>query len=104
MHLMGFVDRVALAPFGPTAFVRRRTIKLRHPIYAGDTITATGRVVDKDLTEPQDALPLRGVVELDVAVQNQHDVLCCEARVTLLLALPGPLPSGPRPGSPRGQP
>jgi acyl dehydratase len=77
MHLAGFVDRIATDWAGPRSRVVRRTVSLTGSIYAGDSMVGRGRVVDKRCDTS------RRLVDLEVAVYNQRDELCCPARITL---------------------
>jgi acyl dehydratase len=82
MHLAGFIDRIATAWAGPYSRVVRRKVTLQGSIYAGDSMVGRGRVVDKrrDTT--------RYLVDLEIAVYNQRDELCCPAEVTLEINVP----------------
>ena len=53
------------------------------PIYAGDSMVARGRVVAKRINTAGDAP--RYLVDLEVAIFNQRDELCCPAEVTVEL-------------------
>jgi acyl dehydratase len=83
MHLAGFVYRIATAWAGPYSRVVRRKVTLQGSIYAGDSMVGRGRVIDKR-RETTGATP-RYLVDLEVAVYNQRDELCCPAEVTLEL-------------------
>ena len=84
MHLAGFIDRIATDFGGPSSRVVRRKVSLLGSIYAGDSMVARGRVIDKRIDSSGDAP--RYLVDLEVGVFNQHDQLCCPAEVTLELA------------------
>jgi acyl dehydratase len=86
MHLAGFIDRITTAWAGPNSRVARRKVTLLGSIYAGDSMVGRGRVIDKR-RESTGAEP-RYLVDLEVAIYNQHDELCCPAEVTLDLAAP----------------
>jgi acyl dehydratase len=83
MHLAGFIDRIATAWAGPYSRVVRRKVTLVDSIYAGDAMVGRGRVVDKR-HETRDATP-RYLVDLEIAIYNQRDELCCPAELTLEL-------------------
>lgn len=83
MHLAGFIDRIATAWAGPYSRVVRRKVTLQGSIYAGDAMVGRGRVIDKR-RETTGATP-RYLVDLEIAVYNQRDELCCPAEVTLEL-------------------
>jgi acyl dehydratase len=83
MHLAGFIDRIATAWAGPYSRVVRRKVTLQGSIYAGDSMVGRGRVIDKR-RETTGATP-RYLVDLEIAVYNQRDELCCPAEVTLEL-------------------
>jgi acyl dehydratase len=81
MHTAGFVDRIATGWAGPYCRVVRRKVSLLGSFYAGDSMVGRGRVVDKRVDTAGD-LP-RQLVDLEIAVYNQRDELCCPAEVTL---------------------
>jgi len=83
MHIAGFVDRIATGWAGPYSRVVRRKVSLLGSIYAGDSMVGRGRVVGKRVETAGDLL--RRLVDLDIAVYNQRDELCCPAEVTLEL-------------------
>jgi hypothetical protein len=83
MHLAGFVDRIATDFAGPYSRVVRRRVSLLGPIYTGDSMVARGRVVGKRIDTAGDAP--RYLVDLEVAIFNQRDELCCPAEVTVEL-------------------
>jgi acyl dehydratase len=83
MHLAGFVDRIATDWAGPYSRVVRRKVTLQGSIYAGDSMVGRGRVIDKR-RETTGATP-RYLVDLEIAIYNQRDELCCPAEVTLEL-------------------
>jgi len=83
MHLAGFVDRIATDFAGPYSRVVRRRVSLLGPIYAGDSMVARGRVVGKRIDTAGDAP--RYLVDLEIAIFNQRDELCCPAEVTVEL-------------------
>jgi acyl dehydratase len=83
MHLAGFVDRIATEWAGPYARVVRRRVTLAGSIYAGDSMVGRGRVADKR-RDTSSAIP-RALVDLQIAVYNQRDELCCPAEVTIVL-------------------
>jgi acyl dehydratase len=80
MHLAGFVDRIATDWAGPYSRVVRRKVTLLGSIYAGDSMVGRGRVIGKRRETS------RHLVDLDIAVYNQRDELCCPAEVTLELS------------------
>jgi acyl dehydratase len=86
MHLAGFVDRIATAWAGPYSRVVRRKVTLLGSIYAGDSMVGRGRVIDKR-RDTSGAAP-RHLVDLEIAIYNQRDELCCPAEVTLDLSTP----------------
>jgi acyl dehydratase len=77
LHLFGLLDRAATQWAGPAAFIVRRAVRLQMSMYAGDTVTVTGSVTGR-----RDG----GVVDLAMAVTNQHGIACCTAEVRLRLA------------------
>ena len=83
MHLAGFVDRIATDWAGPYSRVVRRKVTLAGSIYAGDSMVGRGRVIDKRQEATGSAI--RYLVDLEIAVYNQRDELCCPAEVTLEL-------------------
>jgi acyl dehydratase len=76
LHLFGLLDRAATEWAGPAAFLVRRAVTLQLSMYAGDTVTVTGSVTGK-----RDG----GLVDLALAVTNQHGAPCCTAELTLRL-------------------
>ena len=85
MHLAGFIDRIATDFGGRHSRVVRRKVSLLGSVYAGDSMVARGRVVGKRVDTAGDAP--RYLVDLEVAIYNQRDQLCCPAAVTI--ELPG---------------
>ena len=83
MHIAGFVDRIATDWSGPYSRVVRRKVSLLGSFYAGDSMVGRGRVVDKRL-ETSGGNP-RHLVDLEIAVFNQRDELCCPAALTIEL-------------------
>ena len=83
MHLAGFIDRIATAWAGPYSRVVRRKVTLQGSIYAGDSMVGRGRVIDKR-RDTTGATP-RYLVDMEIAVYNQRDELCCPAEITLEL-------------------
>jgi acyl dehydratase len=83
MHLAGFVDRIATDWAGAYSRVVRRKVTLAGSIYAGDSMVGRGRVIDKRQEATGSAI--RHLVDLEIAVYNQRDELCCPAEVTLEL-------------------
>lgn len=88
MHTAGFVDRIATGWAGPYSRVVRRKVSLLGSFYAGDSMVGRGRVVDKRADTEGDVL--RQLVDLEIAVYNQRDELCCPGEVTLELLSEGP--------------
>jgi acyl dehydratase len=84
MHLAGFVDRIATDWAGPYSRVVRRKVSLVGSIYAGDSMVGRGRAVNKRVDRAGD-MP-RYLVDLEIAIFNQRDELCCPAEVTLDLS------------------
>jgi acyl dehydratase len=80
MHLAGFVDRIATEWAGPYSRVVRRKVTLLGSIYAGDSMVGRGRVIGKRRETS------RQLVDLEIAIYNQRDELCCPAEVTLELS------------------
>ena len=83
MHLAGFVDRIATEWAGPYSRVVRRKVSIIGSIYAGDSMVGRGRVTGKRREKAGDTM--RHLVDLEIAVFNQRDELCCPAQVTLAL-------------------
>ncbi len=84
MHLAGFIDRMATDWAGPYSRVVRRKVTLQGSIYAGDSMVGRGRVIDKR-RDTSGATP-RYLVDLEIAIYNQRDELCCPAELTLDLS------------------
>lgn len=87
MHVAGFVDRIATDWAGPYSRVARRKVSLVGSIYAGDSMVGRGRVVGKRVDTAGDSPTY--LVDLEIAVFNQRDELCCPAEVTLDLSAAG---------------
>jgi acyl dehydratase len=83
MHLAGFIDRIATDWAGPYSRVVRRKVSMVGSVYAGDSMVGRGRVVDKRCEKAGDTV--RRLVDLEIAIFNQRDELCCPAHVTLEL-------------------
>ncbi len=83
MHLAGFIDRIATDWAGPYSRVVRRKMSIVGSVYAGDSMVGRGRVVGKRREKAGDAVRL--LVDLDIAIFNQRDELCCPAEVALEL-------------------
>lgn len=83
MHIAGFVDRIATDWAGPYSRVVRRKVTLLGSIYAGDSMVGRGRAVDKRVDTAGEEP--RHLVDLEIAIFNQRDELCCPAEVTLAL-------------------
>jgi acyl dehydratase len=83
MHLAGFIDRIATDWAGPYSRVVRRKVSIVGSVYAGDSMVGRGRIVDKRCDQAGDTL--RHLVDLEIAIFNQRDELCCPAQVTLEL-------------------
>jgi acyl dehydratase len=86
MHLAGFIDRIATAWAGPCSRVVRRKVTLLGSIYAGDSMVGRGRVIDK--RRENSGAAARYLVDLEIAIYNQNDELCCPAEVTLDISAP----------------
>lgn len=83
MHLMGFVDRLVTDWGGPRTFVVRRRVSLSRSVYAGDTMVGAGQVVAtrEQVRDGQ----RRGLVDLELSVDNQDGGRCATAAVTVAL-------------------
>lgn len=84
MHLAGFIDRIATDWAGPYSRVVRRKMSMVGSVYAGDSMVGRGRVVDKRREKAADTMRL--LVDLEIAIFNQRDELCCPAELTLELS------------------
>jgi acyl dehydratase len=91
LHFLGFIDRLATDWGGPASFVVRRKVRMRRPLFAGDTMVGDGRVVRP--YEEERAGRTRHLVELEITVCNQHGELCVPAEVHLALPEGGPPPA-----------
>jgi acyl dehydratase len=83
MHFLGFIDRLVSAWAGPGSFLVRRQVSTKASIYAGDTMVGTGRVI-ATRCEEQDG-GVRHLVDLELAVDNQHGLRCASALVSVAL-------------------
>ena len=79
MTYQGLVDRVVTDWAGPQTFIARRKITMQRPVYAGDTITGSGKVTRLHLDGDG-----RGLADLKIDISNQNG-LCCPATVTAAL-------------------
>ena len=61
-------------------------IKLTHPLYAGDTLTAESEVLDKRESASR---PGAGLVSVKTTGFNQHGVVVCHFKRTMLVAKHG---------------
>jgi acyl dehydratase len=84
MHLMGFVDRVALGWAKEGSFLARRSFRAMAPVFPGDMITASGQVVSREPVEPPE--PSGERVELSLSVNKQADTPCCSATVVVVVS------------------
>ncbi|OBK79731.1 MaoC/PaaZ C-terminal domain-containing protein [Mycobacterium sp. 1274761.0] len=84
MHLAGFIDRIATEWAGPYSRVVRRKVSIVGSIYAGDSMIGRGRVAAKRCEGAGDTQ--RHLVDLEIAIFNQRDELCCPAAVTVEFA------------------
>jgi acyl dehydratase len=80
LHLFGLLDRAVTEWAGPLSFLVRRNVRLHSSMYAGDTVTVSGTVTGKRVDG--DAR----LVDLDLAMTNQHGDAICTAAVTVRLA------------------
>jgi acyl dehydratase len=86
MHIAGFVDRIATDWAGPYSRIVRRKVTLIGSIYAGDSMVGRGRAIDKRIDTAGDTL--RYLIDLEIAIFNQRDELCCPAEATLQITGP----------------
>jgi acyl dehydratase len=86
MHLAGFADRIATGFGGPRSRVIRRKVSLIGSIYAGDSMVARSRVTGKRIEDA--GVAPRYLVDLEVAIFNQRNELCCPAEITIELPAP----------------
>jgi acyl dehydratase len=68
IQVMGFIDRVATEWAGPGSFVARRQLRLRAPVYPGDTLRGSGRVTRTWVDD--DGPRVRHLVEIDITVKK----------------------------------
>jgi acyl dehydratase len=74
LHLFGLLDRAAHEWVGASAFLVRRAVMLQLSMYAGDTVTVSGTVLEARSD---------GLVDLSLVVTNQHGGIICTATLTL---------------------
>jgi acyl dehydratase len=80
MHIMGFIDRIVTDWAGPATFLVRRRVRLRHSLYADDTLVGEGDVI---ATRREDADGrVRHLIDLELSVGNQHGTCCASASLT----------------------
>lgn len=75
----GFIDRVITDWAGPQTFIARRKMSMQRSIYAGDTMSGTGRIT-RTYTDDQG----RHLVDLEIMISNQ-DGPSCPASATIVL-------------------
>ena len=63
-----------------------KDIKLTHPLFAGDTLSAESEVLDKRESKSR---PNAGIVSVRTRGFNQHGVVVCEFDRTMLIAKRG---------------
>ena len=77
LHVFGLLDRVVTEWAGPASFLVRRNVRLVSSMYAGDTVTVSGEIVDERDDE-------RGrLVDLDLAITNQDGDVIATSRSTV---------------------
>jgi acyl dehydratase len=74
------VSQKAIANLGWT------NIRLTHPLFAGDTLTAESEVLGKRESKSR---PDAGIVTVKTSGFNQHGVLVCDFERTMLIARQG---------------
>lgn len=79
LHVFGLLDRAATEWAGPTSFLVRRNVRLVSSMYAGDTVTVTGTLVE-DRADDTGRL-----VDLDLAITNQDGDVVATSRSTVRL-------------------
>lgn len=81
MHLLGLVDRLVTTWGGPRSVLRRRSVRIRGSLYAGDRALVSGSV---NAIEPS-ADGSGAVVTVEVTVANGQGVTCAESTVEVFL-------------------
>jgi acyl dehydratase len=77
LHVFGLLDRAVTEWAGPTSFLVRRNVRLVSSMYAGDTVTVTGNVVDEREGESG------RLVDVDLAITNQDGDVIATSRSTV---------------------
>jgi acyl dehydratase len=78
LHIFGLLDRAVTDWAGPTSFLVRRNVRLVSSMYAGDTVTVSGKVTD---TRDDGR-----VVDLDLTVTNQFGDVIATSQSTVRMA------------------
>jgi acyl dehydratase len=80
LHIFGLLDRAVTEWAGPATFLVRRNVRLMSSMYAGDTVTVNGGVVDEHTEDGH------RVVDVDLTLTNQDGDVIATARSTLRLS------------------
>jgi acyl dehydratase len=80
MHIMGFIDRMVTDWAGPATFLVRRRVRLRHSLYAGDTLVGAGGVIARRREDADGRV--RHLIDVELSVDNQQGTCCASASVT----------------------
>src|SRR5262249_30981995 len=80
LHIMGFIDRIVTDWAGPATFLVRRRVRLRHSLYAGDTLVGEGSVIARRREDADGRL--RHLIDVELSVGNQHGTCCASASLT----------------------
>lgn len=79
--LQGLLARCLTDWAGPEGKIRRIALTIREPNYAGDTITAGGRLIRKYVEDGEHR------VDCELTVTNQDGTVTVDARATVILPL-----------------
>ena len=79
LHVFGLLDRAVTEWAGPTSFLVRRNVRLVSSMYAGDTVTVSGTIVEERADDHG------RLVDLDLAITNQDGDVVATSRSTVRL-------------------
>lgn len=81
LHVFGLLDRAVTEWAGPASFLVRRGVRFVSSMYAGDTVTVSGKVTGKS----DDGR----IVDVDLMLTNQNGDVVCTSRSSVRLARKG---------------
>lgn len=85
MHLLGLVDRLVTTWGGPRSVLRRRSLRIRGSLYAGDRAVVSGTVTALEASSDNPG----ATVTVEVTVGNDRGAVCAESTVVVFLPSAG---------------